>query len=43
MRAATLWFERAAKHGNALSTQVLRRLSVQGVLEASAALRRLGL
>jgi len=42
-RAATLWFERAAKKGDEGARKALRELAAEGVPEASAALRRLRL
>jgi len=43
LSTAVQWFERAAKQGDRRSAQALRNLAADGVPEAAAALRRIGL
>ena len=43
VRTAVSWLERAAKQGHNRSEEELRELAVEGVPEAVAAARRLGL
>jgi len=43
LRAASLWFERAAKQGDEAAAHALRGFVAEGVPEAAAALRRLRL
>jgi len=43
LRAAVMWLERAAKQGAEPSKAALRDLAAEGVPEAAAAVRRLGL